>query len=306
MLKSGAILPTCGLGTFKCKGDVCKAVVLEALACGYRLIDTARVYKNEVDIGIAIQQSGVNREEIYITTKIPPTEQGEEAAYSAVLNSLENLRTSYLNLVLIHWPGRAKTPLDSKLNLEARRGTWKALIRAKREGLVRDIGVSNFTVHHLNDACFQAPLDLCAIVDEWCELPAVNQVECHPACLQDEVREYCANQGIVFQAYSSLCCGDQTIYGHTAFIETLEQVRKNSHGKVNTPQELLLLWGIQHNMHIIPKSASPDRVRENWNFMQMALRDGRSLPDLSLRCLDALLLADGNDRHLCWDSSKVA
>lgn len=305
MLSSGALLPQFGLGTFKLKGEICQSVVIAALSAGYRLIDTARVYKNEIDIGIAIQRSRVPRSDIFLTTKIPPTEQGEAVAYAAVLNSLENLQTTYLDLVLIHWPGKAKTPLDSELNLEARRDTWKALIRAKREGLIRDIGTSNFNVRHLSDACFQLPRVGCA-TDEICELPSVNQVECHPACLQEDVRAYCVTNSIVFQAYSSLCCGDKSIYDNPKFVELLQELYESSSGRIQTPQQLLLTWGLQHGMHVIPKSSSPERVIDNYTFMQIALQEEYPLPTLPLRCLDALLLPDGSDRHLCWNSNKVS
>ena len=152
----------CGLGTFKSKGEDCTAACVAALQAGYRLIDTARVYRNEAAVGAALRLAqdegqGLPREEVFLTTKIPPTEQGEEAAYAAVLSSLQQLDVKYIDLVLLHWPGKAKTPLNSPLNQQARRGSWAALIRARREGLVRDIGVSNFTQAHLEDVCFQSP-----------------------------------------------------------------------------------------------------------------------------------------------------
>jgi len=161
-LSSGAVMPMCGLGTFKSKGEDCTAACVAALQAGYRLIDTARVYRNEAAVGAALRQvqdegQGLPREEVFLTTKIPPTEQGEEAAYAAVLSSLQQLDVKYIDLVLLHWPGKAKTPLNSPLNQQARRGSWAALIRARREGLVRDIGVSNFTQAHLEDVCFQSP-----------------------------------------------------------------------------------------------------------------------------------------------------
>ena len=151
----------CGLGTFKSKGEDCTAACVAALQAGYRLIDTARVYRNEAAVGAALRLAqegqGLPREEVFLTTKIPPTEQGEEAAYAAVLSSLQQLDVKYIDLVLLHWPGKAKTPLNSPLNQQARRGSWAALIRARREGLVRDIGVSNFTQAHLEDGGFQSP-----------------------------------------------------------------------------------------------------------------------------------------------------
>jgi len=332
-LPSGAVLPMCGLGTFKSKGVECTAACLAGLRAGYRLIDTARVYRNEAEVGAALQQSDVPREDVFITSKIPPTEQGEDAAYAAVLDSLAQLRVSYLDLVLIHWPGKAKTPLDSPANREARRGSWKALIRARWEGLVRDIGVSNFTAAHLEDPCFQPPASHAhahahahsgssreeALGRETCMLPAVNQVECHPLCLQQELREYCRRKGIVLQAYSSMCCGDAAVYGHPDLLALLSRVQVASAGVVRTPQQLLLMWGLQRGFSVIPKSASAARLTDNWVFMQLVLQsmqsakqlegapegEGGALPALPEDCLASLRGEGGEDRHLCWDPRRV-
>jgi len=295
------------------------------------------VYRNEAEVGLALQQSNVPREEIFVTTKIPPTEQGEVAAYDAVLSSLRQLAVDYIDLVLIHWPGKAKTPLDSPANQEARRGSWRALIRAQREGMVRDIGVSNFTVAHLQDLCFQAPAS--AADRDSCALPAVNQVECHPLCVQRELRALCADRGIALQAYSPLCCGDAEVYGHPQMQALLASVREASAGAVCTPPQLLLLWGLQQGLSVIPKSASRVRLQENWAFMQRVLHDmapveappgarigdediaceGQTLalpvlpvlpvlpalPVLPEDCLAGLRGSGGEDRHLCWDPRKV-
>jgi diketogulonate reductase-like aldo/keto reductase len=146
-----ASFPSFGLGTYKLKGELCVSIVSSALEIGYRLIDTARCYRNEAEIGTAIKRVNIARSSLFITTKIPPTEQGYEEAYNALLSSLETLQTSYIDLVLIHWPGKSKTPLSSPDNKLARLQTWRALKRAQREGLVRFIGVSNFTVRQLEE-----------------------------------------------------------------------------------------------------------------------------------------------------------
>ena len=317
-LQSGAILPLCGLGTFKSKGQDCTEACIAALQAGYTLIDTARVYRNEVEVGVALKQSGISRDKVFITTKIPPTEQGESAAYDAVHSSLANLGVLYIDLILIHWPGKAKTPLDSNLNAEARRGTWRALIRAKREGKVRDIGVSNFTISHLQDPCFQHPK--LEPDESFCALPAVNQIECHPLCLQSELRAFCADQGIVVQAYSSLCCGDESVYNHPAMQALLASMKMDSDGLVSTPQQLLLVWGLQQRLPVIPKSKSALRISENRQFMLRVLKsmsltelgdtlDGSALLDSHiLPVVEASSLAElrgDADRHLCWDARKV-
>ncbi len=144
-------IPLVGLGTYQLKGDECVETVINALRLGYRLIDTARCYKNECHIGTAIKQSGIPRRDIFITSKITPAEHGEESAYERVVDTLANLQISYLDLMLIHWPGASKRLPSSTENQELRRSSWRGLIRAKHEGLVKFIGVSNFMISHLDD-----------------------------------------------------------------------------------------------------------------------------------------------------------
>ena len=127
-------MPMMGLGTYQMKGDVAVDAVIAALECGYRMIDTARVYRNEKDIGrglkIGMGTLGLSRSDIYITSKISPNDQGDEKAYNAIVSSLKDLDVQYLDLILIHWPGVSKTPLDSELNSQLRRASWAALMRA--------------------------------------------------------------------------------------------------------------------------------------------------------------------------------
>ena len=186
-------IPLFGMGTYQLKKDAAREAVKNAIQEGYRLIDTARIYRNEVEVGEGIRESGIAREDVFITTKIPPTEQGEEKAYQAVLSSLNNLGVSWIDLVLIHWPGSAKTALDSPANTANRQGSWNALVRLQEEGKVRLIGTSNFQIDHLET--LKGPF------------PAVNQVELHPFLTQEPLREYCASRGGVVQAYSSLKVG---------------------------------------------------------------------------------------------------
>lgn len=177
MLKSGEdtvakadlVLPSVVVGTFQLKGEVVKEVIRHALAQGARAIDTASVYRNEAEIGLAIRDSGVLREHVFITSKLGPSEQGYEAASQAIRASLERLQTTYLDLYLIHWPGVSKTPATSSKNSEERLGSWRALEEAQQRGLARHIGVSNFEISHLEELQTHARV-----------LPAVNQVEFHP------------------------------------------------------------------------------------------------------------------------------
>ena len=167
--KSDLVLPRVVVGTFQLKGEVVKEVIRHALAQGARAIDTASVYRNEAEIGLAIRDSGVLREHVFITSKLGPSEQGYEAASQAIRASLERLQTTYLDLYLIHWPGVSKTPATSSKNSEERLGSWRALEEAQQRGLARHIGVSNFEISHLEELQAHARV-----------LPAVNQVEFHP------------------------------------------------------------------------------------------------------------------------------
>ena len=136
-------LPVIGFGTFGLKGDECRKAVSIALRVGYRLIDTASVYRNEEEVGIAVRESRVKRNDIFITSKISPGEQGEDLAYEAIQRSLSKLGLEYIDLMLIHWPGAKKVPPQSEKNRILRVGSWAALVRAQAEGLVIHIGVSN-------------------------------------------------------------------------------------------------------------------------------------------------------------------
>jgi hypothetical protein len=167
--KADLVLPSVVVGTFQLKGEVVKEVIRHALAQGARAIDTASVYRNEAEIGLAIRDSGVLREHVFITSKLGPSEQGYEAASQAIRASLERLQTTYLDLYLIHWPGVSKTPATSSKNSEERLGSWRALEEAQQRGLARHIGVSNFEISHLEELQAHARV-----------LPAVNQVEFHP------------------------------------------------------------------------------------------------------------------------------
>eukprot|EP00605_Chrysophyceae_sp_TOSAG23-4_P000664 GSChrysophyteH1.ASY1.ANO1.746.1 assembled CDS len=300
-LDSGATLPLIGFGTYKLKGEQCYEAVLAALGSGYRLVDTARVYRNEVEVGRALKDSEICRESIFLTSKVPPTEQGEDAAYDAIQDSLVKLGVSYIDLMLIHWPGKSKTPLESSANADARRGSWRALIRAKREGLVRDIGVSNFSISHLDDPCFKAaPTGPPTI----CSLPALNQIECHPLCQQKEIRSYCAQSGIAVQAYSSLCCGNVDVLNGTMLKSAFNAANLSTNGFISSPQQLLLTWALQQGLAVIPKASNAERIANNYSFMIEALKRIRATTALLTPDIMALLDLE-KDVHLCWFGEKV-
>lgn len=260
-LGSGTQMPMLGLGVYNAQGSEAQRAVEFALNCGYRLIDTASVYKNEDDVGRAIRSSSVPREELFITTKVWNTAQRLGDIEGALLRSLERLGLSYIDLYLIHFPVPG-------CYLE----TWRALEQLYRSGKVRAIGVSNFEIHHLET--------LAQISDI---TPAVNQIEVHPLCANTELVSYCQEHKIAVQAYSPLARG---AYQNK---EVLQQIG-SQHGK--SAAQTGLRWLLQRGIAVIPKSVQPQHIEENaalWDFelsepeMQAisALNEDYRLNDLS-------------------------
>lgn len=279
-LNSGNKMPLIGLGTFQLKNEECTTIVCHALHYGYRLIDTARCYKNEKFVAAAIKISGIPREKIFITSKIAPNEQGEENSYEAVKNALLNLNSHWIDLVLIHWPGCAKVALSSIENKIKRISSWRGLMRAKKEGLVKDIGVSNFTIEHLND--------LLSI--EELESPAINQIEIHPFCIQEDIRQYCREKGIVCQAYSSFGQGSSDLLNHTDIVTISEKYEIQC-------SEVLLLWAVEQSIPVIPKTTSISHL--NLNLL-------KSYQQNTLTNEDIKLISNLNrNHHFCWNPSTV-
>ena len=244
--------PVVGLGVYAIPpGRPTREAVQAALDAGYRHIDTARLYGNEEDVGAAVRASGVPREEVFITTKVWNADHGYEAALRAGEASLRRLGIGYIDLYLIHWP-------VPKLRGE----TWRALVRLREDGVCRSIGVSNYTIPHLEE--------LLATSDV---VPAVNQVEFSPFLYQQGLLEFCRSRGILVEAYSPLTKGQRLgdpVLGSVA----------RAHGR--TPAQVLLRWGLQRGLVVLPKSARPARIREN-----AALFDFE-LPPADLARLDAL------------------
>jgi diketogulonate reductase-like aldo/keto reductase len=251
-LKDGTKIPQVGLGVWKAgRGKSSHDAVAAALSLGYRHVDTAQAYGNEPEVGKAIRSSGLKREEVFVTTKLWNDDQGYDSARRAFDASLARLDFDYVDLYLLHWPVAGKR-LDS----------WRALEKLHAEGRARAIGVSNFLVPHLEELIANCKLP-----------PSVNQIEVHPFLQQRETRVFCAAQGIAVEAYSPLTHG--TLIDHPVMTSVAQTVKKSN-------AQVLLRWGIQHGMIVLPKSVNPARIAENAKVFDFALepREMRRLDDL--------------------------
>ncbi|MGG0410230.1 aldo/keto reductase [Peribacillus simplex] len=240
-LHNGVKMPQLGFGVFKVKnGNETVESVKKAIEVGYRAIDTAAIYENEEGVGQAIRECGVPREELFITSKVWNTEQGYETTLQAFDESLNRLGLEYLDLYLIHWPGKDKY-------LE----TWKALEKLYKDGKVKSIGVSNFHVHHLENLLANSEVK-----------PVVNQIELHPLLTQVEIRDYCAKHEIKVESWSPL--------GRGNLLEepTINHIAKK-HGKSSA--QVLIRWHMQHDLVVIPKSITPSRIEENAQVFDFSL-----------------------------------
>jgi diketogulonate reductase-like aldo/keto reductase len=243
-LNHGTPIPVLGLGVWQAgAGDATRAAVRAALDAGYRLIDTARMYGNEVEVGEAIRASGVPREEIFVTTKLSTRDQGYEPALAAAAASLKRLDLGYIDLYLIHWP--SAEPPSRRLD------TWRALEKLQQEGTCRSVGVSNYTVRHLEE--LHSDFEL---------LPAVNQVEFHPFLYQRELLEYCHRRKIQLEAYAPL------VHGRRLDDPRLLEIAARHHRSV---AQVLLRWGLEHGVVEIPKSSRPERIVENSKVFDFSL-----------------------------------
>lgn len=264
-LRGGVEMPVLGLGVWQsAPGAETRRAVAEALAAGYRHVDTARAYRNEADVGAAVRESGVPRRDVFVTTKLWNADHGYDKALRAVDASLEALGLEQVDLYLVHWPVEG-------LRLD----TWRAFERIRADGKARAIGVSNYTARHLDELLAHAK-----------EPPAVNQVEFSPFLNQRGLLERCRKEGIQLEAYGPL------VRGHKMDHPVLERLARK-HGR--TPAQVLLRWGIQHELVVIPKSVRPERIRENADVFGFELDAG------DLRELDDL----DEGYRTSWDPSEV-
>jgi 2,5-diketo-D-gluconate reductase A len=258
-LNDGTTLPAVGFGTAGLRGRDAVVVTAGALAVGYRLIDTAVNYGNEEEVGKAIRRSGVPRDQLRVTSKIPGRHHAYDDAVASTRESLERLGLDHLDLHLIHWPNPGRGQY-----VEA----WRALVDLREQGLVRSIGVSNFTADHLD-----------RIIGETGVTPSVNQIEVHPLFPQAEMRRANEERGVRTQSWSPLG-KRQAPLAEPAVREAAE-----AHGV--TPGQVILRWQVQQGNLPIPKSATPSRQRENLDVF------GFELDESELEAITALGRSDG-------------
>ncbi len=242
-LNNGLEMPQLGYGVFQVAPNECKRCVLEAIAAGYRMIDTAQAYFNEEGVGAAVQESGVPREQIFLTTKVWISNAGEEKAMASIDESLRKLRTDYIDLLLIH-----QAYGDYY-------GTYRAMEKALSAGKVRAIGVSNFQVGRFMDLAFHVEVP-----------PAVNQLEAHVFSQQRGIESVLSNFGTKLMAWSPLGQGRNGLFTHP----TLTAIGAR-HGK--SPAQVALRFLLQHGFIIIPKTTHPQRMRENADIFNFALSE---------------------------------
>lgn len=233
-LLDGTTMPSVGLGTLRMDAGQTDATVRAALRAGYRLIDTAAVYGNEAAIGATIRDSGVAREEVFVTTKVWNGDHGYQPTLDAFEASRQRLGLEHVDLYLIHWP---VAPVERMME------SWSALIELRQRGAVGAIGVSNFMVKHLQ-----------LLVEHFDELPVINQIECHPLFRQPELELFQEQHGIVTQAWAPL--GKGQVLEHPVVTEI---ARRHD----ATPAQVVLRWHLQRGRTVIPKSTSPHRIAQN-------------------------------------------
>lgn len=232
LLSNGVPLPTVGLGVFRASPRDTLDAVGAALRLGYRHVDTAHVYGNEAEVGRAVRESGLAREQVFVTTKLWNADQGEERTLAAFERSRRALGLEVVDLFLLHWPVAG-----------LRLASWRALERLYEDGRVRAIGVSNFLVPHLDELAAHARV-----------LPHVDQIEVHPFHQQRDTRDWCRRHGVTVEAYSPLA--KATRLSHPTVVETAARLGRS-------PAQVLLRWGVEQGMVVLPKSVRPARIAEN-------------------------------------------
>ncbi|CAG8464947.1 27173_t:CDS:2 [Gigaspora margarita] len=288
VLNNGITIPSLGLGTYRIiDPETVEFVIKNAISSGYRLIDSAIGYRNEETIGKVVNElikdtsMNLKREDFFITSKLPPKDQGYENCRQAFLSSLQRFNMDYFDLFLIHWPGTQKLkPSDPKHAIN-RKASYKALEELYTSGKIRAIGVSNYTHRHLTDL-----LSYCTII------PAVLQVELHPLYYQKELIDLCKEHKIQVQAYSSL--GEGKLVNGEIEIPVIKDIAKKNNVSV---AQILLRWGYQHGFIVIPKSVKAERIKENLNIFEFELSNE------DMEALDSL--GKSQTTKFCWDPTDI-
>jgi len=246
-LRNGVLIPKLGLGTYKMTNkEETKRVILDAIEVGYRHFDTAQMYGNEAYIGEALKSSGLKRNEYYITTKLHNHHSKEETR-KRIDQSLKDLQTDYIDLLLIHWPNH-----DDKVN----QNTWKVFEEYYEKGIVRAIGISNFSRYQMEKLFENIKIK-----------PFVNQIEFHPALSQIQVRKYLDKHNIQLMGYAPLMRG---VGNEERYLETLEKVAKKHNV---SKEEIMIAWGLSKDAILIPKTVTKSRLISNFNTQNIKLDD---------------------------------
>ena len=282
---NGVTSPQVHFGTFRIKTteDV-EISVTTALETGYRAIDTASVYKNQTKISdtlnTALPHLGLTRRDIFITSKLAPKDHGLSRCEESIKNILHDLKTDYLDLFLIHWPGVQKLDVQDPNNRVLRQESWRVLEKYYKAGVLRAIGVSNYTISHMKQL-----LEECEVV------PHVVQLELHPHYQQRDLVQYCRDHNLHVQAYSSLGAA-----GAESPLYTDETVVEISESTGRTPAQVLLRWGVQRGFTVMPKSVTPSRIRENFDL-------NFSLTQDQMEALDCL--GDSVNQKYTWNPEDI-
>ncbi len=254
-LNNGLEIPQIGVGTWTLRGETARQNVCLALKAGFRHIDTAQGYENEAEVGQGIIDSGVPRQEIFITTKVATNimREGREAVRKSIDQSLTKLKTDYIDLLLIHWPVK-----------DCVKDTWQVMEDYVRQGKVKFIGVSNFNRHHLDDLLSYAEIR-----------PVINQIEVHPLMTQEENIAYNHEQGIQVEAWGPFGQGNIDVVGHPLLLSLARKYQK-------TASQIVLRWIVQRDLITIPR-AKPNHFAENMEIMAFSLSDGdmQAISDLN-------------------------
>jgi len=264
-LNNGVEMPVFGLGVWQMSpGKVTQNSVKWAFECGYRLIDTAKLYANEKDVGVALKESGLPRKDVFVTTKLWNTDHGYDSAIRAFKESLRLLDMEFVDLYLIHWPVPRK-----------RGESWKALMKLYEDGQSRAIGVSNYTVSHLEE-----------LIETSAMVPAVNQVEFSPFLFQEDLLKFCQKNKIQLEAYSPLTKGLRLDY--PGLVEMADKYER-------TPAQILIRWALQHGVVVIPKSDKKEHIIENSRVFDFQISSA------DMTALDKL----NEDYHTTWNPADL-